>query len=88
VTSVGVEGRPARGFDGGRRRWPRRLGEKRRGSAVLGNKQAWEVYGCLGERPEQLVDGERERGGELQAAAAMAGVPARGGARRGNDWLL
>jgi hypothetical protein len=38
---------------------------RRRGSAVLGNKQAWEVHGCLGKRPEQLVDGEREQGGEL-----------------------
>jgi hypothetical protein len=88
VTDVGAEGWPARGFDGGRRRWPRRLREKWRGSAVLGNKQAWEVHGCLGERPQQLVDGERERGGELQAAAAMAGGEARGGARRGNDRLL
>jgi hypothetical protein len=60
----------------------------RRGSAVLGNKQAWEVHGCLGKRPEQLVDGERERGGERQAAVAMAGGAARGGARRGNDRLL
>jgi hypothetical protein len=55
---------------------------------VLGNKQAWEVHGCLGERPAQLVDGERERGGELQAAAAMAAV--RLGVVRGgwNDRLL
>jgi hypothetical protein len=88
VTGVGAEGRPARGFNGGRRRWLQRLGEKKRGSAVLGSKQAWEVYGCLGKRPEQLVDGERERGGELQAAAAMAGGAAWGGARRGNDRLL
>jgi hypothetical protein len=88
VTSVGAEGRPARGFDVGRRRWPRRLGEKRRGSAVLGNKQAWEVHGCLGERPTQLFDGEHERGGELQAAAAIAAVRLRVARGGGNDRLL
>jgi hypothetical protein len=52
-------------------------------------KRLGEVYGCLRKRPGQLVDGGRERGGELQAAAAaMAGGAARGGARRGNDRLL
>jgi hypothetical protein len=74
VTDAGAEGRPAKGFGGGRRRWPRRLGERRRGSKMLGNKRLGEVYGCLRKRPGQLVDGGRERGGELQAAAAMAVV--------------
>jgi hypothetical protein len=53
---------------------------------MLGNKRLGEVYGCLRKRPGQLVDGGHERGGELQAAAAMAAVRlgvARWGARRG-----
>jgi hypothetical protein len=53
---------------------------------MLGNKRLWEVYECLRKRPGQLVDGGRERGGELQAAAAMAVVRlgvAHWGARRG-----
>jgi hypothetical protein len=40
---VGAEGRPARGRAGGQARWPRRLGENRRGGGVLGNKRLGEV---------------------------------------------
>jgi hypothetical protein len=67
------KGWAARGFDGGRRRWPRRLGENGEEGVVLGNKRPWEVHGCLVKLQEQLVGGERERAHELKvAAAAMA----------------
>jgi hypothetical protein len=67
---------------GGRRRWPRRLGED--GEEALGwaIKRLGEVYGCLRERPGQLVDGKSEWRHELHAAAAMAAMRlgvARGG---------
>jgi hypothetical protein len=67
------KGWPARGFDGGRRRWPRRLREHGEDGIVLGNKRAWEVHGCLVKLPEQLAGDERQREHELRAAAAMAG---------------
>jgi hypothetical protein len=60
---------PARGVDGGRRRWPRRLRENGDGGAVLGNKRTWEAHGCLVKLLEQLVGGKRERAHELKAAA-------------------
>jgi hypothetical protein len=75
---------PARGFDGGRRRWPRRLGEHGEESVVLGNKRAWEVHGCLGKLPEQLVGGEHERGALAQRGGGNGGEErgvARGGER-------
>jgi hypothetical protein len=65
VTEVRAGKLPARGVDGGRRRWPRRLGENGEGGAVLGNKRTWEAHGCLVKLLEQLVGGERERAHEL-----------------------
>jgi hypothetical protein len=76
VAGVGAEKLPARGIDGGRRRWPRRLGENGEEGVVLGNKQTKEVHGCLVKLLEQVVGGERERAHELKAAAAMAGSAA------------
>jgi hypothetical protein len=52
VVGVGAEGRPAIGFGGGRRRWSRRLGERRRGNAMLGNMRACELHQGLGKLPE------------------------------------
>jgi hypothetical protein len=79
-----VEGRPARGFGCGRRRWPRRLGEDGEEALRWAIKRLGEVYGCLRELPEQLAGGERGWKHKLQAAAAMAtvglGVARRGGA--------
>jgi hypothetical protein len=72
VAGVGAEKLPARGIDGGRRRWPRRLGENGEEGVVLGNKQTKEVHGCLVKLLEQVVGGERERAHELKAAATMA----------------
>jgi hypothetical protein len=69
VAGVGAEKLPARGIDGGRRRWPRRLEENGEEGVVLGNKRTWEVHGCLVKLLEQLVGGERERAHELKAAA-------------------
>jgi hypothetical protein len=69
---VEVEGMDGEGFDGGRQRWPRRLGGNGEEGVVLGNKRAWEVQWCLVKLLEQLVGGERERAHELKAAAAMA----------------
>jgi hypothetical protein len=40
---------------------------------VLGNKRTGKVHWGLGNLGEWPADGERERGGELTAAAAMAG---------------
>jgi hypothetical protein len=73
VAGVGAEGWPARGFGGGRRRWPRRLGERRRGNAMLGNTRACELHQGLGKLPEQLAGGEHGWKHEL-VAAAMAAV--------------
>jgi hypothetical protein len=80
VAGAGVEGRPARGFSGGRRRWPRRLGEGGEEALHWAIKRLGEVYGCLRVLPEQLAGGEWKQ--ELGAAAAMAAVllgVARGG---------
>jgi hypothetical protein len=43
------------------RRWPRRLGERRRGGEICGNKRLWKVHGCLVELLEQWDGGERKR---------------------------
>jgi hypothetical protein len=72
VTGIRAGKLSARGVDGGRRRWPRRLMENGEGGAVLGNKRTWEAHGCLVKLLEQLVGGERERAHELKAAVAMA----------------
>jgi hypothetical protein len=72
VTGVRAGKLLARGVDGGRRRWLRRLGENGEGGAVLGNKRTWEAHVCVVKLLEQLVGGQRERAHELKAAAAMA----------------
>jgi hypothetical protein len=73
-------------MDGGRRRLPRRLGGNCERGAVFGNTRTWEIHWCLVKLLERLAGGERERGCELTAAAAMAGGTAgmaRGGEKRG-----
>jgi hypothetical protein len=57
---------------------------KQRGCAVLGNKRPCEVHRGLGNLGEWPAGGERKRGGELTAAAAMAGEE-RGVARGGEE---
>jgi hypothetical protein len=88
VTGVRAEKLPARGIDGGRQRWLWRLGENGEEGVVLGNTRTWGVYWGLVKLLERLADGERERGCELTAAAAMAGGAA--GMARGGEkgWLL
>jgi hypothetical protein len=83
VSELRRKGWSARGIDGGRRRWPRRLGGNGEGGAVLGNTRPWEVHWGLVKVLERLVGGERERGCEFTAAAAMADGGARDGALRG-----
>jgi hypothetical protein len=61
MTGVRAKKLPARGIDGGRRRWPRQLGENDKEGVVMGNKRTWEVYGCLVELLEQWDGGERGR---------------------------
>jgi hypothetical protein len=51
---------------------------------VLGNKKAGKVHWGLGNLGKWPVGGERKRGGELTAAAAMAGEE-RGVARGGEE---
>jgi hypothetical protein len=48
-------------IDGGRRRWPRWLGENGEEGNGVDNKRTGEVHGCLVKLLEQLVGGERER---------------------------
>jgi hypothetical protein len=50
---------------------------------VLGNTRPWEVHWGLVKLLERLAGGERERGCEFMAAAAMVGGGARDGALRG-----
>jgi hypothetical protein len=83
VAGVRAEKLPARGIDGGRRRWPRRLEENGEEGVVLENTRTWEVHWGLVKLLERLAGGERERAHELKAAAAMAGGGARDGALRG-----
>jgi hypothetical protein len=73
VAGVGWEELPARGIDGGRRRWPRRLGENGEEGTGLDNKRPCELRWGLGDLGEWSAGGERERGCELMAAAAKAG---------------
>jgi hypothetical protein len=73
VAGVGAEGRPTRGINGDRRRLPRWLGGNGEEGVLLGNTQTWGVYWGLVKLLERLAGGERERGCELTAAAAMAG---------------
>jgi hypothetical protein len=62
-----------------------------RGSAGLDNKRPWEVHWGLGDLGKWPAGGERERGGELTAAVAMAARcdgMARGGGTAGfYRWL-
>jgi hypothetical protein len=85
------KGRRARWIDGGRRRWPLRLEGNGEEARDLNNTRPWEAHGRLVELLEQLAGGERKRGGELTAAAAMAAVRlgvARGGGTSGfYRWL-
>jgi hypothetical protein len=83
VSELRQKGWPARGIDGGRRRWPRRLEGNGEGGAALGNTRPWEVHWGLVKLLERLAGGERERGCEFTAAAAMAGGGARDGALQG-----
>jgi hypothetical protein len=53
---------PARACGGGRRRHPRRLGERWQGGAVLGNKRALELHQHLLELLEWLASDEHGRG--------------------------
>jgi hypothetical protein len=73
VTELGRKGWPARGFDGGWRRWPRRLGENGEEGAGVDNKRTGEVHCCLVKLLERLAGGERERAHELKAAAMAGG---------------
>jgi hypothetical protein len=72
-----------RGIGGGRRRWPRRLGENGEEGTGLDNKRPCEVHRGLGNLGEWPAGGEHERGGKLTAAAAMAGGAA--GMARGGE---
>jgi hypothetical protein len=87
VTELGWKGWPARGFDDGRPRWPRRLGGTARTARDLNHKRTGEVYWGLMKLLERLAGGERERAHELEVAAAMAAEGGSGwragGARRG-----
>jgi hypothetical protein len=62
---------------------PRRLGGNNEKGVLLGNTRPCEVHWGLGNLGEWSAGGERKRGCELTAAAAMAGGAARDGARRG-----
>jgi hypothetical protein len=73
VSELRRKGRPARGFDGGRRRRLRRLGGNGEEGTGVDNKRTGKVHWCLVKLLEQLDGGERERAHELKAAAAMAG---------------
>jgi hypothetical protein len=73
VTSVGAEEQPARWGAGGQARWPQRLGETGEDGTGLDNKRPREVHWGLGNLGKWSAGGERKRGGELTAAAAMAG---------------
>jgi hypothetical protein len=73
VAGVRAEKLPVRGIDGGRRRLPWWLGENGEGGVGFGNTRPREVYWGLVKLAEWSAGGERERGHELKAAAAMAG---------------
>jgi hypothetical protein len=61
VPKLRWKGRPARWIDGGRRRWPRRLGENGEEGNGVDNKRTGEVHGCLVKLLEHLVGSEHER---------------------------
>jgi hypothetical protein len=61
VPELRRKGRPARWIGGGRRRWPRRLGENGEEGNDVDNKRTGVVHGCLVKLLEQLVGGECER---------------------------
>jgi hypothetical protein len=56
---VGAEELPARGIDGGRRRWPRRFGEGQRGDEMWANKRVLGLHQDLRRLPERLAGDER-----------------------------
>jgi hypothetical protein len=85
VTGVRAEKLPARGIDGGRRRWPRRIGENGEEGNGVDNKRTGEVHGCLVKLLEQLASGEREREHELRAAVAAMAAEGLGMARWGSE---
>jgi hypothetical protein len=85
VAVVGAERWPATGFSGGRRRWPRRLGENRRGGEMFGNKRTRELHWELGKLIGQLDGGEHGRrapapgsGGNGGGGSGLARARARG----------
>jgi hypothetical protein len=76
---------PAARSSGGQRRWPRRLGERRQGGEIGGNKRTWECHGCLVKLLEQWNGGESGRrfpapggGGNGGGGSGLARGEARG----------
>jgi hypothetical protein len=88
---------PAAKFGGGRRRWPRRLGERAAGRRNATNKQALELHQNLRKLLEQLACDEHGReelapsgggngGGRLGWRAEGRGNAFIGGSRR--PWMM
>jgi hypothetical protein len=71
VSELGRKGWPARWGAGGQAR--RRLGETGKEGLAFDNKRTRNVPWGLVRLLERLAGGERKRGSELTAAAAMAG---------------
>jgi hypothetical protein len=72
VPELRQKGQPAKWIDGGRRRWPLRLGGNDKEGVGLDNTRTGEAHWGLVKLLGWLAGGERERTHELKAAAAMA----------------
>jgi hypothetical protein len=70
---AGRKGWPARWGTGGQARRPRRFGETGEEGVDFDNKRTVKVPWGLVRLLERLAGGERKRGSELTAAAAMTG---------------